>query len=240
MKTEIHIGTSGWYYKHWEKVFYPDEVKPSQKLLYYGEHFATVEVNSTFYHNPSEAAIRNWVAQVPKDFIFSVKANGYITHRKRLKDPEESTKAFFDRIQHFGKKLGPLLFQLPPSFKQDLDRIAEFIKYIPKKTPSAFEFRHESWFNEDTYKLLRKNKIALCLTDLGGKQSPEEITTNFTYIRLHGPKKSYVGKYSQKQLDTWHSKIRDYQKNKISTYCYFDNDEKAYAVHDAGKLISLF
>lgn len=230
------MGTSGWSYPHWDEVFYPKGVKAPKKLNFFSQHFPTVEINTTFYHNPSESTVKNWVTQVPEDFIFSVKANGYITHRKRLKDFQDSTKLFFERIKLFGSKLGPLLFQLPPSFKEDKERLEEFISQLPKKYLCVFEFRHESWFNEEIYKLLKKYHIALCITDIGGKISPEVITADFTYIRLHGPKKSYQGKYSKKELEQWQKRILSYQ---VDTFCYFDNDEKAHAVHDAKRLIDM-
>lgn len=235
----IHIGTSGWSYDHWKEIFYPKEVKSPERLHFFGGHFDTVEVNSTFYHNPSESTIKNWVKQVPKNFVFSVKANGYITHRKRLKDFEQSTVLFFEKVKLFGTKLGPILFQLPPSFKEDRERLEAFTSYLPMKYSYVFEFRHDSWFNEDVYKILRQRNISLCLTDIWGKLTPEVETADFMYVRLHGPKKAYQGKYSKKEIEEWQKRILRWQKENLDAYCYFDNDEKAYAVHDAKRLCGL-
>lgn len=236
MKATVHIGTSGWYYKDWHKVFYPEDLPINQRLHFYAEHFNTVEINTTFYHMPKESTVKNWDAQVVKKFLFSVKASQYITHLKRLKDCGESLAYFYKRILFLKDKLGPILFQLPPSFKKDMQRIEQFIDHLDKKLPSVFEFRHPSWFCDEVYDLLKKHKIALCLSDLGGHLSPLEITSHFTYIRLHGPHDSYTGSYSAKNLNEWKKRILQFSQNKISTYCYFDNDAKGNAIKDANVL----
>jgi uncharacterized protein YecE (DUF72 family) len=145
---------------------------------------------------------------------------------------------FYPNIQNLKSKLGPILFQLPPSFKLNFDRLVDFISLLDKKQLHTFEFRHESWFNQDVYDLLSKNNIALCITDLNGKLTPEIITSQFTYIRLHGPHKSYQGSYGKAALKKWKKKIEIWSE-KISVYCYFDNDEKRFAVEDAKTLQKL-
>lgn len=234
--SKICIGTSGWYYEHWNEIFYPPDIKSDERLKFYAQHFDTVEINNTFYHLPKAKTILDWYSKVPQGFIFSIKASSYITHLKRLHDCEETLSVFFDRMAPLKKKLGPILFQLPPSFKANLNLLKEFISHLKKGYLYTFEFRHPSWFTEETYKLLKNYKIALCITDLKGTLTPEEITAKFIYIRLHGPKSAYRGEYGTKKLMEWKSKIDNWKAQGLSVYCYFDNDEKSYAVKDAKEL----
>lgn len=233
-----HIGTSGWSYEHWDKVFY-SHLPSNQRLQFYAKHFQTVEINTTFYHLPKPQVVKNWHKTTPKNFLFSIKASSYITHLKRLKDPEESLKKFFTSIKNLKEKTGPILFQLSPSFKRDDERLKNFIKKLPKKKRYTFEFRHESWFAEEVYQILQKNKMALCITDLAGKLSPIELTSNFVYIRLHGPKRAYQGSYSDRKLKEWAKKIKEWNEKKIKVFLYFDNDQKGYALADAKRLKEL-
>jgi uncharacterized protein YecE (DUF72 family) len=165
-----------------------------------------------------------------------VKASRYITHIKRLKEGEKTLPNFYERIKYLGSNLGPILFQLPPFFKANLERLQEFISCLDENYRYVFEFRHPTWFTEETYAILRKAKIGLCITDLNGSLSPEEITTDFVYIRLHGPKQAYKGTYGKQALIAWQKRIHKYEKDKIKTYCYFDNDEKGFAIQDALEL----
>jgi uncharacterized protein YecE (DUF72 family) len=236
---KIYIGTSGWSYTHWKENFYPEKLKPNLWLGYYSSFFPTVEINTTFYHLPLATTIRHWYDQVPKDFLFSLKTSRYITHRKRLKDCGNSVKLFYKVIKGLKSKIGPILIQLPPSFKMDKDRLVEFLHHLSDDYQYVFEFRHASWFVEEIYELLSQKGIALCITDLYGSLSPEVITANFTYIRLHGPKKSYQGTYGPAKIKSWKRKIENWTKNNISVYCYFDNDEKGYAIQDAKTLYDL-
>jgi uncharacterized protein YecE (DUF72 family) len=236
---EIYVGTSGWSYAHWDTVFYPSDVKGRDRITYYSQHFDTVEINYTFYHLPREQTIKNWKNQVSKNFLFSIKASRYITHLKRLQECEPSVTKFFENIKHLNEKLGPILFQLPPSFKMEYEHLEEFLKLLPKNFDYTFEFRHPSWYVDEIYDLLKKYKVALCITDLGGKLSPIVTTADFTYIRLHGPTKAYKGSYGEKKVNEWKEKLLTFKKQKISSYCYFDNDEKGYAIQDATLLKSL-
>jgi uncharacterized protein YecE (DUF72 family) len=239
-KTKIWIGTSGWYYDHWDKVFYPEGTKPDERLELFAENFNTVEVNNTFYRLPRESTVEAWFSKVPNNFVFSIKASQYITHIKRLKDPEESLERFYSILKHLKGKLGPILFQLPPFFKKDTERLKTFVEHLKKGHQHVFEFRHPSWYDEETYAILRKNEVALCITDLKGHLSPEEVTSSFTYIRLHGPTiKAYQGSYGSKELHSWRDRIEHWKKQKIDVYCYFDNDEKSYAVKNAKELIGM-
>lgn len=239
MKNKIHIGTSGWSYAHWKENFYPEKMPANQWLNFYGETFSTVEINTTFYHIPSESTVERWYQVVPENFLFSVKASRYITHIKRLKDCKDSVKLFFSSIKKLQTKVGPILFQLPPSFKMDKERLENFIGLLNDKYIYTFEFRHESWYVNEIYDLLNKNKIALCITDLGGKLSPMEVTSNFTYLRLHGPQKAYQGSYGLPKLRLWKKRMNEWIDKKKSVYCYFDNDEKGFAIEDARTLQNL-
>lgn len=236
-KSPILIGTSGWSYKDWNQLFYPLGTRANEQLHFYSTHFDTVEINSTFYRLPTEKAVQYWASQVPKSFIFSVKASRFITHTKRLKDYELTIPRLFEKITLLGPQLGPILFQLPSSFKKDEERLQEFVHALPKGFHYTFEFRHPSWFEDEIYEFLKKHQIALCITDLKGHLSPGEMTSHFTYIRLHGPKLAYRGSYGTKRLEEWKQKILSWANGGISVYCYFDNtDEEGHAVKDAKEL----
>lgn len=239
-KAQVHIGTSGWSYSHWKENFYPKEIKPANWLEYYSHAFSTVEINNTFYRMPKKSTVEKWHEDVPDAFIFSIKISRYISHRKKLHDCKESLDFFYQRIKPMGSKTGPILIQLPPSFKANQERLIDFIGYLNTDYKHTFEFRHPSWFTEDIYELLNKNKIALCITDLNKKLSPEEITSDFTYIRLHGPKKAYQGSYGKANLRNWKKKIDRWLASSISVFCYFDNDEKGFAIEDAKVLQSYY
>ena len=234
----IHIGTSGWSYDHWKKIYYPEDLKSPKWLNFYSQTFSTVEINNTFYHMPSEAAVKNWYKQVSDEFQFSIKASRYITHVKRLKDCKENVDLLHERLRDLKEKLGPILVQLPPSFKLNKERLVEFISYLKKDQLYVFEFRDPSWFIEDIYKLLRKHNIAFCITDLKEHKSPEIITADFTYLRLHGPLKAYQGSYGKIGIHNWKKKLEKWN-DKVAVYCYFDNDEKAFAIKDAKHLLEL-
>lgn len=234
--SHIHIGTSGWSYKHWRGNFYPDNLTEKQYLKYYSEHFSTVEINSSFYHLPQEIAINHWIETVPEDFIFSVKASRYITHMKKLTDPEKSVALFFERIECFKDKLGPVLFQLPPHFEFNPQRLKSFLKVLPENYRYAFEFRDHSWFNPLTYELLQEKNIAFCIYNLGDYCSPKEITTDFVYIRYHGPINLGQGLYDREKLTEFTNNIRDYLKSDKEVFCYFNNDESGYAPQNAAEL----
>lgn len=236
-RSRILIGTSGWSYEHWDQFY--EGLPSSEWLSFYAEHFPTVEINSTFYHLPKEKSVNNWTKVTPKDFVFSVKLSRYITHIKRLKESEIGVENFLEAIKPLNAKLGPLLILLPPSFKLDYERLKAFIKQLPKKYSYSIEFRNDSWHVPEVFELLRKYKIALCISDLKGNLSPLEVTAPFVYVRLHGPKKAYQGAYSLRTLKQWAERAREWEANKLAIYIYFDNDEKGYALKDAAKLMEL-
>lgn len=229
----VHIGTSGWNYAHWRGRFYPDKLPAREWLPYYAERFRSVEVNKSHYRllTPEETA--RWAEQTPDDFLFAVKAHRFTTHNKKLKDPVESTIRFFPPLESLGEKLGPILFQLPPKWGCNAERLDAFIAAMPPRYRQAYEFRHEAWFCADALDVLRRHSAAFCIYELAGLRSPEEVTAPFVYIRLHGPGGKYQGSYDDATLAAWADKIRAWTGSGLDVYCYFDNDDSAYAVFNA-------
>jgi uncharacterized protein YecE (DUF72 family) len=225
----IFIGTSGWHYPHWVGPFYPRGMTYQEFLPYYTRHFKTVEINNTFYHLPTPRTLTEWEKHSPDNFLFACKASRFITHMKKLKDPEQSLKRFFETVNVLHHKLGPILFQLPPRWKINVPRLEEFLKALPKPFRYAFEFRDESWFTQPVYDVLTQHDAALCLYHLAGRWAPEIVTTDFVYVRLHGPGQAYQGKYSAQTLRHWANKCHKWALLGKNVYCYFDNDEDGYA-----------
>ena len=192
------IGTSGWNYKHWKGNFYPEDITQKEWLNFYTERFDTVELNASFYHLPKRDTFKNWKKDTPDKFIFSVKASRYITHNKKLHEVKEPVSNFYKSANGLGKKIGTTLFQLPPGWKFNEERIRNFIKVLPKSKRFTIEFRNDSWWNDDLLQILRDNNIAFCIFELGGVLSPKEVTADFIYIRLHGPDGKYAGSYDEK------------------------------------------
>ncbi len=234
-KTEIRIGTSGWLYFHWQGRFYPQDLPKTKWFEYFSEVFDTVELNNTFYHLPKPQTVKKWHKNSPEDFLFAVKGSRFITHIKRLKDVEEPLKTFYKTVKLLKEKLGPILFQLPPSMKQNIKLLETFLKLLPENPATVFEFRNDSWFNDKTYKLLEKYNAAFCIHDLSGCQSPKIQTCDTIYIRFHGTTGRYSGNYSDKQIAEWAKWIRE-QKAK-NVFVYFNNDYNAYAVNNAKTLL---
>jgi uncharacterized protein YecE (DUF72 family) len=232
--TNIHIGTSGWHYPHWKSRFYPVGLPESKQLAYYAESFDIVELNNTFYKLPTEAAVLRWKETSPRGFHFAVKGSRFLTHMKKLKDPGAGLERFFSRIDLLGSKLGPILFQLPPRWEIDCDRLRVFLEALPSGNRYAFEFRDPSWHTESVYQLLAKFQAAYCIFDLGGFHSPLRLTADFTYIRLHGPGAKYEGTYEDSQLRSWAKRLREWDLT--AAYVFFDNDQAAFAIQDANRL----
>lgn len=234
----IRIGTSGWQYRHWRGTFYPEGLVQKYQLRYLAERLNSVEVNSSFYRLPTRATFAHWREETPADFVFSVKASRFITHFKRLKDPEEPIERLFGAVEGLGDKLGCVLFQLPPVFVADIARLRLLLAALPR-CRCAFEFRNDSWFTPATYDVLADFNAALCWYDLQGRQAPRESTADFAYIRLHGPAEAYRGDYAPKTLRAWTETINECQARGMDVFCYFDNDEKAFAARDAVRLREL-
>ena len=233
---EIRVGTSGWYYDHWLGRFYPDDLPKNKWFEHYARHFDTVEINNTFYHLPKPQTLSRWHKLAPKGFVYAVKANRYITHIKKLKDTSDALERFFDAVTLLKGRLGPILYQLPPSLHIDLDLLTSFIKLLPKKRPAVFEFRHKSWYVEETFDLLGASDAALCIHDMPGNESPRRVTADTIYVRFHGTQGRYSGNYTDKMLAEWANWLKEQSKSARTVYAYFNNDAHAHAVNNATQL----
>jgi uncharacterized protein YecE (DUF72 family) len=233
MSCEVRIGCSGWHYKHWRGPFYDPSLPASRMLDYYAARFDTVEINNSFYRLPSKKALEDWRDSTPGGFRFAMKASRYITHNKKLGDPESALEKFFPLAEVLRPKLGPILFQLPPKWRVNAERLDSFLRALPRGNRYAFELRNPTWLAAEIYAILRTHNAAFCIFDLGGFQTPLEVTADFAYVRLHGPNGPYQGSYSPKQLDGWARRIRAWKRKLKAVYVYFDNDQEAYAARDA-------
>ena len=236
IKANMYVGTSGWSYDHWKKLFYPEGLPAAERLAFYAHYFRSVEIDSVFYHLPTERAVQSWRDSVPADFRFAVKASRHITHLKKLSEPGPALSQLMGRLALLGDKLGPVLFQLPPHWGLDLERLAAFLKALPQDFRYVMEFRDPSWFDPRAYDLLAEHAVAPCIADLGGQVSPLAVTTNLVYVRLHGPDGPYRGEYSGHALQGWTDMLKRWRREARKVYCYFDNDESAHAVQDALRL----
>ena len=229
----IFIGTSGWHYKHWNGNFYPDDLKQSAHFDFYAQKFDTVEINNSFYKLPTEKTFAQWKGTAPENFIYAVKANRFITHMKKLKDPRSSVERFFKHVDYLEHKLGPILFQLPPKWRLNVERLKEFLEVLPPGYRYAIEFRESSWYHQDVYDLLTAHNLAFCIYELEHHQSPQVTTADHVYVRLHGPGMKYEGKYSLEDLQTWAGKCKMWLAEGLDVYFYFDNDQHGYAAENA-------
>ena len=230
------IGTSGFSYAHWRGLFYPRNLRTKDWLPFYMKQFDTVEINSTFYRLPEKEAFMHWESAAPEGFVYAVKAGRFITHLKKLKEPGKSLKVFMERASFLKDTLGPILFQLPPNWGRNTERLEEFVESLPPSRRFAFEFRDSSWFNEEVYAILRKRGIALCIYHMVDFTTPFEVTAPFVYLRFHGRGALYGGRYSRSFLREWADLIRGYLKKGLDVYAYFNNDEAAYAAVNAKEL----
>lgn len=237
-KTSIRIGTSGWYYNHWHGLFYPETIAKHKWFEHYTKHFDTVEINSSFYHMPKPENVKKWFASSPENFIYAVKANRFITHLKKLRNVESQLTIFLQSVSHLKEKLGPVLFQLPPSLHKDFSLLKDFLSLLDKKVFGVFEFRHKSWYEDKCFSLLDDFGSAFCVHDMNGSQTPRVIASNVIYIRFHGTTGRYAGSYSKNALADWAAWIKA-SKKIIACYAYFNNDYRAYAIKNAETLREL-
>lgn len=231
------IGTSGWNYRHWLGPFYPPGTRARDMLSHYAQRFETVEVNGTFYRLPSPETLAGWRDHVPEGFAFACKASRYITHMKKLNVDETATAPFLEAVGTLGPRLGPVLFQLPPRWRANPDRLDGFLALLPGGHRYVFEFRDETWFSDEIYDVLRRHGTAFCIYDLEGRTAPDVETGPFDYVRLHGPgEEAYRSAYDDAALDGWAAWIADRLGRGRDVYCYFDNDEAGHAPNDALRL----
>lgn len=213
-------------------------MRSEQMLDFYSQRLSTVEINNSFYRLPSKEAFHLWRQATPEQFLFAVKASRYITHLKKLRDPEQPLKKFMSRAMALGPKMGPILFQLPGGWRRDVARLDRFLQALPERLRCAFEFRDPSWFHPETYASLERHNAAFCVFDLGGQQSPKLMTASFAYLRLHGPEeRKYCGRYTPSQLRGWLRCCNSWlEKGAEQVFVYFDNDQAGYAALNALEL----
>jgi uncharacterized protein YecE (DUF72 family) len=234
---QIRIGTSGWSYKSWRGPFFPRELMVKHQFAYYATQFDTTELNGVFYRTPSSSTVRAWRDTSPKDFLFSWKASQFITHWKRLgPTSRNSLDLMNERLKFLGPKAGPVLFQLPPNFQRNDDRLQQFLVMLSKRWRYAFEFRHSSWYDDAIFDILRRANISLCISDHHDAPSPWLPTANFIYIRGHGPWGTYQGSYSGQSLKRWAKQVNKWGEAGYKIFNYFDNDQKSQAPFDAFRL----
>ncbi|MFQ5817022.1 MAG: DUF72 domain-containing protein [Terriglobia bacterium] len=232
---ELLVGTSGYAYPEWKGKFYPARLPAKQQLGFYSQQFRTVEINYTFYRLPAAHTLSAWVAATPAGFQFALKANQRITHVQRLRDVDAPLRRFLEAatVLALEKRLGPLLFQLPPDFALDLERLEEFLAQRPRAARFAVEFRHSSWFTDEVYALLRRHQTALCLAETDETSAPDLLTTNFTYLRLRR------GRYRDAELHAWRKKLEAWRAAGTDVYVYFKHEEAGRGPTYARRLLAL-
>jgi uncharacterized protein YecE (DUF72 family) len=237
-RVAAHVGCSGWQYKHWRGNFYPPTLPQRAWLEYYARRFDTVEINNTFYRLPEPSSFKDWRRRVPRNFMYAVKASRFLTHMKKLKDPEEPIRRFFERARHLGSALGPILYQLPPHWPVNVERLAMFLAALPTGRRHVIEFREPSWYTDDVFALLESYEVALCLHDMRDSESPRVVTGPFVYVRFHGSQDTgkYIGTYTNRVLDDWTQWLSARLRAGLPVYAYFNNDVGGHAPRDAVRL----
>jgi len=234
---DIRIGCSGWSYPHWRRLFYPEKLPARNHFAFYAQHFNTVELNNPFYRQPTRERFIAWGEQAPPGFVFAVKGSRYITHIKRLAVEPKSIDLVVDAARGLGDKLGPILFQLQANFRIDLERLERFVAMLPADARFTIEFRHESWLVPAVFDVLRSHGIALCIPDHPKMPKSFEITSDFTYIRMHQPP-SELG-YGEQALQPWAQRLLEWSSQKLDVFVYFNNDIEGHAISDAQTLLAL-
>jgi uncharacterized protein YecE (DUF72 family) len=238
-KRGIHVGCSGWVYKHWRGIFYPEGLPQKRWFERYSEEFDTVEINASFYRLPLASTFESWRNKASPDFRYAVKVNRFITHMKKLLDCAEPLEKFVALARLLGPKLGPLLYQLPPSLHKDLDRLETFLKLLPHELEQVFEFRHKSWYDEDVLDCLDRHGAGFVAHDLVGLKSPRWASGRTAYVRFHGTGGKYHGRYSDQALLDWTDWCLQQHRLGRSVWCYFNNDIHGHSIEDARTLKSM-
>lgn len=231
---QLRVGTSGYAYKEWKGSFYPKKLADREMLRFYSRHFPTVEINNTFYRMPTESLVEKWAGEVPEGFAFSLKAAQKITHVQRLRDCESTVLRFLEAASVLSgeRRLGPVLFQLPPTFRADLNALEGLLQLRPAAFRFALEVRHPSWHTQATYDLLRKHETALCLAETDKETPPLVLTADFAYVRLRREA------YTPRQLATWKQRLAEWVKSGIDVYAYLKHEEAGRAPAYARRLLS--
>lgn len=235
----VWIGTSGWTYDGWRGPLYPDKLPKKDWLHFYASRFATAEINGSFYRTPSLDAVKAWREQTPPGFVFAWKASKFITHWKRLTASCENSIALMDtRLRALAPKVGVVLFQLPPRFRKNSERLRDFLRMLPRRYRYAFEFRDKAWYAPDVFDILQASDAALCISDHADAPAPWKVTARHVYVRGHGPSGRYHGSYSDRTLRDWAERVLQWQAAGREVFVYFDNDQKAAAPRDALRLMA--
>jgi len=230
---EIRVGCSGWNYRHWRGDFYPAGLAVKRWFAHYAAVFDTVEINNTFYRLPPRATFAAWREQAPPGFRYAVKANRFLTQAKKLKDCADPVARMFAAVEALGGTTGPILYQLPPRFRINLERLADFLALLPSGYDHVFEFRDASWYVEETYGLLERHRASLCAHDLPGLASPRHAVGPIAYVRFHGGTGKYVGRYSEAALAEWSEWLAEQARQGRGIWAYFNNDIGGAAIPDA-------
>lgn len=229
----VFVGTSGWQYRHWKQVFYPEKLPQRLWLPFYAERFQTVEVNNTFYNLPVTSVFEQWEQNVPQDFIFALKMSRFLTHLKRLHDPAEPVHRFMERADALGQKRGPILLQLPPTYGLARDLLDETLSLFAPEVRVAVEFRNPTWFTDQTKELLQRRRAALCLADSPKREQPAWKTAEWGFVRFHEGSGRYAPGYERDELQRWIALIAETFGATADVYVYFNNDAAGYAIRDA-------
>lgn len=233
MAGAIHIGCSGWNYRHWRERFYPPKMPVRLWYEHYAATFSTVELNTSFYHLPKPETFEKWRDQAPPGFRYAVKAPRFITHMKKLKECTEPVDDFLSRARKLGTAIGPILYQLPPKWLCNPERLCEFIALLPRDLTHVFEFREMSWISEDILGLLDEEGMSFCVHDMPGSTTPRWASGPIAYIRFHGGEGKYWGRYSDEGLLGWTDWIVEQSRAGRDVWAYFNNDIDAHAIDDA-------
>ena len=227
------VGCSGWQYKHWRGDFYPPDLPQTKWFEHYAARFDTVEINNTFYRLPERATFASWARRAPAAFEFAVKASRFLTHMKKLKDPEEPIDRLFSRMRALATHLGPVLYQLPPHWKVDVERFAHFLDVLPRGVRHVVEFREPSWYTPEIFRLMERRRVALCLHDMKGSAPERARVGRFVYVRFHGATAKYGGGYTEERLRGWSAWLNVQRRDGCDVYAYFNNDVGGHAPRDA-------
>jgi uncharacterized protein YecE (DUF72 family) len=231
--TRARVGCSGWEYKHWRGDFYPLDVPRTRWFEYYAARFDTVEINNTFYRLPEQSTFAAWAVRAPARFTYAVKASRFLTHMKKLKDPEEPLRRLFSRMRPLEKHLGPVLYQLPPGWKLDRERLEHFLQALPAGVRHVLEFRDSSWYTDEVKTALARHGVSMCLHDMRGSATGRERVGPIVYVRFHGATGHYSGGYTNDRLRGWAEWLNSQRAGGADIYAYFNNDVGGHAPRDA-------
>jgi uncharacterized protein YecE (DUF72 family) len=235
-RAEIRIGCSGWQYAHWRGDLYPLDLPQDRWFEHYAERFDTVELNNSFYRLPEADTFAAWARRSPPGFLMAVKASRYLTHVRRLREPREPLDRLWTRASRLGDHLGPMLYQLPPRWRRTVERLAAFADAVPRDRLQALEIRDPDWYHRDTYAVIERGGLALCLHDMPGSASPRRPIGPFVYVRFHGSGTRYGRAYPGQALAAWADRLVAWAEAGLAGYAYFNNDLGGHAFRDASRL----